>query len=382
MPTSQFKFYSANDPQGPGPIYGNTGSLINILDYVLVAGYGTGSFFKAPAGWTKPFQNSASISSSATGSAAYGCYRQGGGSSMSLFVNDFGVNVTMGNREATITGWETLTFSGSTCGPSQLLGGDRSGSVGIGLGQFPLPAQQNTFGFVIVRKSLTFDSASSNPRYWMIFADDTTMYMWIATGDAAGRYYHWMFGDIFSYAGASDIWKCSIYGRASFDTIGRGQNSNNGIAYDYTDIIPPGSSFGVGNFVTTAQPGHYIARTGYGGGTSLNYTKRGDIASCDPNPWANPSPMASPINGNISCPNSSDNSFYMSPLYVVEPANPITLRGKLRGLYQVLHPVASFVDGQIISGSGEYVGKGFQIIHQSVVGSFWAIETTPTVDKN
>lgn len=204
MPTSQFKIYTAADPQGPGPIDGTTGSLIQILDYCLVGGYGTGSYYKAPAGWTKPLPNSASAGGDRP---VYGCWAQGGGFSRSLFMNDGGPTQAFG-REAWITGYESMSF---------LCNAVSGSNVGGGFGQFPTPGQSLTLGYVIVRKA---DATSpTGSRYWMVAADSTTMYMWIWPEAAdLNRCYHWMFGDIYSMAGAGDVGRCSIYGRTTNNT--------------------------------------------------------------------------------------------------------------------------------------------------------------------
>jgi hypothetical protein len=54
-------------------------------------------------------------------------------------------------------------------------------------------------------------------------------------------------------------------------------------------------------------------------------------------------------------------------------------------LYQVGHPMTSFANGQIISGSGNYAGKVFAIVKQydgATLKSFWALEVSPTVETN
>jgi hypothetical protein len=53
----------------------------------------------------------------------------------------------------------------------------------------------------------------------------------------------------------------------------------------------------------------------------------------------------------------------------------------LRGLYMIGHPVTSFVDGDVIAGSGAYAGRTFQVVKflysAAVSSAFAAIETTP-----
>ena len=84
--------------------------------------------------------------------------------------------------------------------------------------------------------------------------------------------------------------------------------------------------------------------------------------------------------GSLQTPNSG-NSLYLSPIRVVGGCGLIC-RGRLRGIYQVCHPVGSFADGQTFSGGGDYAGKSFQIISKMVNGGFLAIETSATVETN
>ena len=91
MTTNQFTIYTANDVQGPGFLNGTTGSLIAILNACLVNGYGTGSYYKAPVGWTKPLPD---VSSSVGSLPILACYQQGTGSQFTLFVNDSGANTS------------------------------------------------------------------------------------------------------------------------------------------------------------------------------------------------------------------------------------------------------------------------------------------------
>lgn len=356
MPVSQFTIYSSSDPYGPGYMDGLTGSLVRVLDACLVNGYGTGSYFKEAAGWTKPFNN---------WSGTLACYKQPSGSQMTLVVNDSNPNTAAAGKEAWMTGWEllsALTTSFATASQAS-----NSSSVGLGWGQFPLPSQL-LGGHVVVRKSAAITAAQ---RPWIIAADAHTMYLWIQSGDQAGQYSNRGFGDIYSFRGASDAWKCFIYGQANENTVP-------GVAGDYTDAIG-GSQGTATSTLNTALPGHYIARNSGGSGGSVGFTRKGD-AGVGPNSSQN-GPITSPIIGVLACPNGADNSIYLSPLWLVEPVG-ITLRGRFRGLYQICHPVANFTDGQTFQGSGDFAGKSFVIIRTTFQGSAWALETSATIDTN
>ncbi len=354
MPSSQFTIYTSSDPSGPGDINGLTGSLITVLDACLVNGY-TG---KIAAGWTKPF---------ATVSRSLAAYIPASGSQCTMFVNDAGPNVTSTGKEAWVTGWKSMTSlapSGSNF--------TASNSAGAGYGQFPLPAQLLTYGHVVWRKSVANDSTSKS---WMIMADAYTMYMWINPGDTVNPsyYLHYGFGDFYSLAGPNDKGRCFIYGRIT-ENIAGGTNVN-----DWTDLLTFSAQRDQVNQLTLAQPGHYLASNMSGGQGSMGFCKRGDTTltgQCNGN-----TPYAVPMAGIISIP-TIDGTLVMSAVYVMEPAGP-SIRGRMRGMYQICHPVTNFTDGEMFQGSNDFAGKSFMIIKPglSTVG-MWAMEISPTVDSN
>lgn len=366
MPLSQFKLYTASDPQGPGYLTGLTGSLISILDACLVDGYGTGSYYKAPAGWTKPVPNSGSGTQ-----ICYGGWRQGGGSSMSLFINDSGTDSAALGKECTATGWETLTTTHPT-------GSTPATNVGGGLGQFPLPAQEFTYGHVVIRKST---SADSSPRYWMMYADATTFYFWMITGDYTGVYHHWMFGDCYSLRPSGDNWKCCIYGRCSTNNP-YDQSRNDYNDYDYTCVLPASVAQSVGGYMSVRQPCHYIARTCFGSNQSIAICKGGDQSISNGYTYQLiGTSMSNRMEGCLQGPNI-DNKIHLVPLKVVEPGSPAVYRGRFRGLYQVGHFQSAFTDGQIISGSLDFPDKVFSIVRPGLAYALWAVEISPTVETN
>jgi hypothetical protein len=141
------------------------------------------------------------------------------------------------------------------------------------------------------------------------------------------------------------------------------------------------SQSGVG-LLTYACGGHYMARTYGGGGTSINVGKLFDSTKCIGNSNVNAGAVgAIAMLGVMQTPNGPDNSLYLSPVSVYESTTS-TVRGRLRGIYQVCHPLASFSDGQTFSGGGDYAGKTFQVISKMVNGGFCAVETSATVETN
>lgn len=387
MATSQFTIYSSSDPSGPGPITGLTGSLITVLDACLVNGYPG----KAAAGWTK---QTANVTGSAAGSLSIiAAYKIVSGSQMTLVVNDSGAgNGGAGGTECAAAGWESLT--GLTAS-NYVMTSSGSNSVGVGFGQFPLPTQL-FLGNVQWRKSSTADNT---PRYWIMFADSCSMYLFIQTGDATsyqyGNYFGMSFGDIYSFRGSSDLYRCLLIGRATRAQPHIGPiNAAGGTAlYDGFDGMPIYSTGNSGNtiavstrpFLAQSSVGHYMPRTWGGGGSSISAVKVGDIGKIS----GTNSALAGgtyqlcwwPFGGILQTPNSADNSLYLSPIQIGEQAT-ISLRGRWRGIYQVCHPIGNFSDGQTFAGAGDYAGKTFQIVKTCQLGGFFAIETSPTVETN
>jgi hypothetical protein len=364
MPTSQFRIYTSEDRDGPGPINGLTGSLVSILNACLINGYGTGSYYKPAAGWIKPCPDSGS--GVGPHPYCYAAFQMPSGSGCSLFVNDaFPAGAAYG--EAWITGWEYIS---SSFPPSIL--GSNSSSVGQGCGQFPLPAQSQTYGALNVRKSSTNTGVA---RTWMIAADPYNVYMWIFTGDVVNRCFDFGFGDFYSLAGAGDIGRCLIYGRWA--------GAGDGLSI--TDCIQCGPSRGGYSWSATSMLfpfyGHYIANSVSGIGGSIRCSKKGDFSISNTGESVTTNYGYQIQNGVYSFPNAYDNSLILSPLWIGEPAGP-GLRGKYRGLYQPCHYASSFQLGQIISGSGDFVGRTFMMIKEGRNSGHWAIEISPTVEAN
>lgn len=178
--------YRSTDGSAP-VLDGQAGSLITVLDAVLVNGYGA----KAAAGWTKAF--------SGTNGASY---RQGGGLQYYVNVNDNAPGAGTG-KEARVVGYEVMT------------------AFATGSNLFPTAAQ--AANGIFVRKSVAADATA---RTWIMLADHLTFYMWVLTGDAANTYLGWGFGDIYSFK-TSDVGRVFINARAtenaatsSLDTMG------------------------------------------------------------------------------------------------------------------------------------------------------------------
>ena len=319
---AQFTYYTGSDA-GATSLTGTSGSLLSVLDACLVNGYGA----KPGAGWTKPHANSNNV----------GCYQQGTGSFMHLMVVD---NALTTSAEARITGFVSMS------------------SVSAGTSSFPTVAQGVNGNALIVRKNR---STGSIARAWKVFADSSSFYMFIDSGDNPGRYYAFSFGDFYSYASVQpDKSKCMIVSRTT--------ESSSLVAPDRLDTI--------GTTMTLAVAGHYVVNSLNGTYMSDNVNVHGDTVKGD----------ATFLLGTLNYPNVPDSGIYVSPVWVASftgGAAPVAnLRGTMRGFYQILHPIANLTDGQQFSGSGVYSSKIFEIVKSSTNLGVYCIEISNTLDTN
>ena len=330
MSVSQLIKFTSSDSGGPGSITGAAGSLLAVLDACLTGSLGSSYAIAhaAALGWTKPFANSGNI----------GCYKQGAGAGLGLVINDDGPNGTSTYKEAWATGWESVAGVGSP--------------VGTGTGQFPTPAQLGTTGQVVIRKSATADSTA---RSWVLFADASTFYLFVQTGDTSTMYYAFGFGDFYSLDSTSDAYRVFISG---------GSTANSATVTNY--------GMDITSSLNAAVVGMYCPRSYSGSGTSIALGKHGDTAKAN---------ASTTLLGGVVNPNAPDSSLYLSPVWVTESATS-AIRGQLRGFYHQLHPIAGFTDGQTFSGAATFAGKTFYIVKESPNLGCFCIETSNTVQTN
>lgn len=318
---SQFTIYSSADASAPS-LSGTTGSLVALLDAILVNGYGA----KSAAGWTKAF--------SGTDKAAY---LMGGGSGFYMRVQDDGPGAGT-FKEARFAGYETMSDVDTGTG---LFGGALSSA------------------FMVVRKSSTADSTA---RAWIAFADDRTIHLFVLSGDLANGYTVMSFGDCYSLA-AGDDWMCSIIGRAT----------ENNASITTVDNIGRAAATAV-----AVLTGHYMARTFGGGGSAIQYGKHADAIKSGTTATLSGTGSAMPQ------PNTADNAYYLSPIWITESSGIV--RGWMRGVWQMPGVASSFSDGQVINGANDLAGKTFQCVKNVFGGSstecmLW-IETSNTLATN
>lgn len=313
--------YRSSDSGAPA-LSGTVGSLVALLDACLVNGYGS----KAAAGWSKAFTG--------TNGAAF---RQGG-SGFYWNIDDNGPGAGLA-KEARARGYETMS------------------AFGTGTGPFPTTTQLANGTFI--RKSVAADATA---RTWLVAADSRTCYLFILTGDTAGVWHGFGFGDFYSYQ-LSDGYKCFIAGN-SVENSGAGTSNTLGF------LALTGSSSGTHVFA----PRSY---TQLGGAILVQKFGDGWINSLTVNAYA----------GFIPFPNPSTGGLYLAPIRLFDGnatsvANTFTtLRGELRGLFHQGHPPAAFADGDTFDGVGEFAGRSFLLLKSSIAASgssqgIWCVETT------
>jgi hypothetical protein len=324
MPVTVYKSTDAGAPV----LNGVAGSLVTVLDAVLVNGYGA----LPAAGWTKPYAGANKAAYQVNAVSA---------SDMFLRVQDDAPNPTLANaREARLRGHETMS------------------TIDVGLGLFPTAAQFANGLFM--RKSATNDATA---RPWIIVADPRTMYMFVKSGDYGAGYASFAFGEFYSLKPTADAYNCILIGRtieqiaATPVPLANGENLNLLAA------------------ITTAVVGHYVPRTfSEFPQSAVQVGKHGNAAH-----------SAASLTGLAAYPNPVDGGIYLSQVWVHEQITGVAIiRGRLRGFWHFLHPAGSNVnDGDTFAGSGPTAGKNFLIVKPAADGtSIFVIETSNTWETN
>jgi len=337
MAVSQFTVYTSADYGGPGPLYGNGATLLSLYNQCLVSGYSG----KAAAGWTKM----GSAGSVINDSGNIGIFKQGAGCGYYLYLNDNQPDtVSMGFRAAWGAGFKTMT------------------SLVAGTGPFPTAAQtaaQGGTGGYGYQKS----NDGTSPRSWQLYADASTSYLFI--NDGSGYYGAYLFGDIYSLWGSSDLNRCAIcLANSDRGAIGL---LNGCLDRQVTPVVTTVAD-AVGLYLADNYAGTSWSMIGYPVGDPGRYSGLMSTTT------------GIPLVGSIPLPNPMDSSLYISPVWILD-AN-WNVRGRLRGLWYPCHPMASFSDGMVISGSGDYSSRQFNVIKPGWGGGVFLMEITNTVEIN
>lgn len=302
--------YSSGDASAPtlqgvvGGVYSSgwaDGSLLNLLEKILVTGYGS----KTAAGWATTY----------TGTSK-GVFTQGGGNGFKLRVLDDG-SATAGAREAIVRGYESMSDV----------------DTGTGINSTGFPAGVNLFW----RKS---DTADSTQRQWMAWADNKTLILFMAyKGTTVAELV--VFGDIYSFK-SGDAYHTVLIGRATSATLDASTNS-------------VGSQ--VGN-TGSAIAGHFIARNYLQSGGSATIVKTD-------NPHTVSGGVSDIYMGNSGVsagfPNPADGRALLTRLYVHEPGSlpANSVRGFMRGLWGIMHSGGGIPMSYSFSGTGSLAGRSF-----------------------
>lgn len=210
------QIYKSTDASAP-VLTGLAGSLIALLDAVLINGYGA----LAAAGWAKAF--------SGTNLAAY--RPPVGGNRFFLMVNDTGAT------NGRCVGYETMS------------------AISVGTGNFPTAAQ--VAGGMYWPKS---SSADATARPWIIAATDRLLIMHVSSNSTtnATNASVCVFGDIKSYKAGDAYGTIHIAGTGSTPS-----DSNN--------------FFALAGALSGASAGHFMAHTHAQTGTSVTIGKHTDM---------------------------------------------------------------------------------------------------------
>lgn len=342
------RLYRHDDTSAP-VLTGQSGSLVALLDAVLVNGYGS----KTAAGW--------SIAQTTTNKRAY---KQGAGGNHPTGIHcyiDDNAPGGGGAREARVCGFETM-----------------SAVTPVGTGQFPNSSQSNIgIGYCVIRKSNTTDATA---RKWYIVADAWTFYLFIEYGEQGNVSIPlgsaFIFGDFESYK-SGDAYAQIIIGRTT-------ENTNSPALENF-------SMMGVGQqdyTVNSNIAGHFVSRHWNQLVVSARCGKQADMFVSGPNAaWTGNDQLGQDGNteGYIGLgtserqrlyfpyPNPVDGSMWMAPIYV----NQNGIRGYLKGLWCPKHFMPLNPGDTFTAASGNLSGKSFIAVSSSMrwADSNWWVPT-------
>ena len=341
---SQFTLYTSSDYGSPGPLLcTGAGGLLNIFNQCLVSGYSG----HAAAGWTKL----GSVGRVINDSSNVGIFKQGAGCGYYLYLNDNAPDGGGGavNKGAYARGYKTMTALTPT-----------------GWGTFPTDLQVATETGGTANYGIVKGIDTNTARPWQLYADSSTFYFFMFDGN--GGYGSYMFGDIYSLWGSSDLNRCAIC-LAGGD---RGAGALPNLAYgcldrQLTPLVTTAADM-YGFYMSDSYAGTVGSTVGYPVGDPSKYN--GVMAAGTP----------LPLIGSIPFPNPADSSYHISPIWVLD--YNWNIRGRLRGLWYPCHPLVNFSDGASISGTNDLSPKTFNVICPGWGNGVFLMETSNTVETN
>lgn len=309
------------------------GSLVALLDAVLVNGYGA----KSPLGWTKPFTGTNGASFKQPAGTTNGFY---------LNVDDNNPN-TDAFKTARMTGYESMS------------------AFNTGTAPFPAVAQLAT----AVQWPKQNEASTATPVNWTIVGTNKFFFFWVrilsthvaAPGGDMGRLVG--FGDILSYK-VPDAYATLITGY-----------SGSGSAVITTTLAHLASN----NAPANAASGHFMTRSYTQSGGAIGVGQHTDYVKG----VAGSSFMGSGSGSLMPYPTGPDASLYTAPVWITESTTK-HLRGIIPGLYAPLHNIP-LTTGDVFTGTvgSPLAGKtleAFTVGHTASAGSYgqMMIETSNT----
>lgn len=322
--------YRSTDPGAP-VLNGQAGSLLALLNAILVTGYGDGASSKPGAGWTRPYASSSVQvfrNSATSGSGTY------------LRVRDDASAATL-----------------NTGCVAQALGYSSMSDIDTGADQTPSAALQARGSFIA--KAPTATAAA---RSWMVIATEIGFYLftaWSNFNNGLGAYYY---GDIDTVV-SGDVFPFVMFGSNDMTSFSGAWNTD---ACSLFFASPLGAAVdGVARRDQSYVPGGFVMRS-YSGGQ--NAPGRVTTTGIDPPAGA-----------------ASNNRSYGSGSYPVGPDRahggynymraavreaPFTLRGHLPGVLVPLHArphaegsLVPFIDG---IGLGQWLAVNYNVVEPDV----------------
>lgn len=292
--------YRSTDSSAPA-MSGQAGKLTDLLDAILVNGYGS----QVAAGWAIEFTG--------TNKRAY---RAPSGNRFRLRVDDTG---TTGAR---VVGYESMS------------------DVDTGTGAFPTNLQVS--GGLHLAKSTTADATA---RPWTCFASTTAFSIFIHAGQT-------VYGIVANTDGPLHF--------GDFDSRLSGDQYNSiiiaGTGTSNAGRISTTTSLSGGTFEQAS--GHYVPRAYTQIGSAMNVTKTGRS-------WllAGGTPMGGNNSPNITYPDPIAGGLLMSKCDVWEKTatNLYARRGSLKGIWIPNHPLPAS-HGDTFSGTGSLTGRTFELV--------------------
>lgn len=280
------RVYRSSDTSAP-VLNATAGSMITVLDAVLVNGYGS----KTALGWTKPF--------SGTNTASY---KQPAGTTNGFYldVNDANPNADT-NKSARVLGYEAMT------------------AVATGTNPFPTVAQKST----AVQWVKSTETVVATPVSWVIVGTNKFFFMWVkkvstdvgSPGGDIGALQG--FGDVLSYKTA-DAYNTMICGVST---------ASNPATAAELQLVTSNIS------LTASIPGTFMTRSYTQTGTAVAIGQHCDAHKLSTSAGAFGYSNASQA---LPYPNGPDTSLYTSSIWVHE-ASIRELRGIIPGIYAILH---------------------------------------------